>query len=108
VFDAICGSGQVLVCRLVGGKVTTVPRRLWPALVRLGSRLPRRGLAAVREKHTTRGSHRTVVTSFARWVSKQVLSRAERLSVAEAVADFGADLLFRVSGLKFAQGREMD
>lgn len=102
VFETVCDSNQVLVCRLVGGKVTFVHRRLWPTLVRLGSRLPKGGLAAVREEHTTRGSHRTVVTAFPRWVPKQVLSRAKRLSVAEAVSEFGADLLFKVSGLKFA------
>jgi hypothetical protein len=103
VFEAVCDSGQVLTCRLVGGKVTFVHRRLWPALVRVGSRLPGRSLAAVREEHTARGSHRTVVTAFPRWVPKQVLSRAKRLSVVEAVAELGADLLFKVSGLKFAQ-----
>ena len=108
VFEAVCDSGQVLVCRLVGGKVTFVHRRLWPALVRLGSRLPRRGLAAVREEHIARGSHRMVVTHFPRWVPKQVLSRAKRLSVAAVVSEFGADLLFKVSGLKFAQGRDGD
>ena len=103
VFEAVCDSSQVLVCRLVGGKVTFVHRRLWPALVRLGDRLHKRSLAAVREEHTASGSYRTVVTSFPRWVPKPVLSRARQLSVAEAVAEFGADLLFKVSGLKFAQ-----
>ena len=103
VFEEVSDSDQVLVCRLVGGKVTFVHRRLWPALVRVGSRLPRRGLAAVREEHTERGSHRILITAFPRWVPKQVLSRAKRLSVAEAVSEFGGDLLFRVSGLKFAE-----
>jgi hypothetical protein len=65
-------------------------------------------LAAVREKHTARGSHRTVITAFPRWVPKQVLIRAKRLSVAEAVSEFDADLLFKVSGLKSAQGRDVD
>lgn len=32
---ALRESKDVLVCRLVGGKVTYVHRRLWPALVRL-------------------------------------------------------------------------
>jgi hypothetical protein len=101
-FEVVCDSGQVLVCRQVGGKVTFVHRCLWPALVRLASRLPKRGLAAVREEHTARGSHCTVVTAFPLWVPKQVLMRAQRLSVAEAVAEFGGDLLVRASGLKFA------
>ena len=101
VFDAVCDSEQVLVCRLAGGKVTFVHRRLWPALVRLAGRLPRGGLAAVREEHTTRGHHRTVVTPFPRWVPKDVLARSKRLSVAAAVSRVGAGLLLKVSGLKF-------
>ena len=103
VFGGVSDSSQVLVCRLVGGKVTLVHRRLWPALVRLAGRLPRRGLAAIRDEHTAGGSHRTVVTVFPRWVPKQVLSQAKRLSVARAASKFGPELLFKVSGLKFAQ-----
>ena len=103
VFEAVCDSEQVLVCRLAGGKVTFVHRRLWPALVRLAGRLPKRGLAAIREEHTARGHHRTVVTSFPRWVPKEVLARAKRFSVADAVSAIGAELLFKMSGLKFAQ-----
>jgi hypothetical protein len=103
VFEAVCDSDQVLVCRLAGGKVTFVHRRLWAALVRLASRLPKRGLAATRDEHTARGHHRTVVTPFPRWVPKEVLARAKRMSVAEAVSEIGAELLFKVSGLKFAQ-----
>lgn len=98
VFEAIYGSRQVLVCRLVGGKVTFVHRRLWPALARLAGRLPKRGLAAVREEHTVRGRHRTVVTAFPRWVPAQVLSRARRLSIAQAVSALGPDLLSAISG----------
>ena len=103
VFEAVRDSEQVLVCRLAGGKVTFVHRRLWPALVRLAGRLPKRGLAAIREEHTARGHHRTVVTPFPRWVPKEVLARARRLSVAEAVSAIGVELLFKVSGQKFAQ-----
>src|SRR3990172_7740728 len=36
---AVRQSPDVLVCRLVGGKVTYVHRRLWPALVRLAEEL---------------------------------------------------------------------
>ena len=38
---AICESPDVLVCKLVEGKITYVHRRLWPALVKLASRFPR-------------------------------------------------------------------
>jgi len=105
VFDAVRDSEQVLVCRLAGGKVTFVHRRLWPALVRLAGRLPKRGLAAIREEHTARGHYRTAVTSFPRWVPGEVLGRAKRLSVSEAVSAIRAELLFKVSGRKFAQPR---
>jgi hypothetical protein len=41
VFETVRASPEVLTCRLVGGKVTFVHRRLWPALARLASRLPK-------------------------------------------------------------------
>lgn len=98
VFGAVCESDQVLVCRLVGGRVTLVHRRLWPALVRLASELPKPGLAAVRQEHTSKGSHRAVVTPFPRWVPPKVSIQAKRLSEAEAVSRLGAELFLKVSG----------
>ena len=38
--QAVCESPDVLVCKLVKGKITYVHRRLWPALVKLASRFP--------------------------------------------------------------------
>lgn len=98
VFEAVCESGQVLVCRMVGGKVTLVHRRMWPALVRLAKAWPKPGLGAVRQEHTSRGSHRAVVTPFPRWVPTQVSAQAKQLSEAEAVSRFGAELFLAVSG----------
>jgi hypothetical protein len=95
VFEAVCDSGQVLVCRLVGGKVTLVHRRVWPALVRLAGRFPKRGLAATREEHTEKGHHRTIVTPYPRWVPKEVLAEAKRLTVAEAESTIGAEGLLK-------------
>src|SRR5881628_2865401 len=54
---AIRRSPDVLVCRLVDGKITYVHRRLWPALVRLAGRFPRARLAALTEVHTAAGRH---------------------------------------------------
>src|SRR5215831_20196669 len=45
-------SDDILVCRLIGGKITYVHRRLWPALVRLSKLIDKDSLAAVRETHT--------------------------------------------------------
>ena len=92
LFGAVEDSSEVLVCRLVGGKVTYVHRRLWPALVRLSGSLPRRGLAAVREEHTRSGAHRTVLTPYPRWVPKPVLARGKKLTIEAARAALGSAL----------------
>ncbi|HYV86437.1 MAG TPA: hypothetical protein VFB49_11040 [Patescibacteria group bacterium] len=95
IFETVSDSKSVLVCRLTGGKVTFVHRRLWPALARLAGRLPKSGLAAIREEHTASGRHRTVATPFARWVPRQVLDRARRMSETDAVAQCGAGVALR-------------
>lgn len=98
VFQGVYDSDQVLVCRLIGGKVTFVHRRLWPSLVRLAGMFPSRGLAAIREEHTAKGRHRVRITPFPRWVPKPALDQARRMTRADAVAQWGADRLFAVSG----------
>ena len=82
--SAVADSEDVLVCRLVDGKVTFVHRRLWPALVRLSSRFPKARLARVWEEHTPSGAHRTKRLAFPRWVPPEVEEEARRLSVPEA------------------------
>jgi hypothetical protein len=89
VLEAVYDSPHVLVCKLIGGKVTLVHRRLWPALVRLADRLPRAGLAAVREEHTERGSHRVVTTPFPRWVPPDVLEEGRAMAGEEAESLLG-------------------
>lgn len=84
VAESICESDEVLVCKLVEGKVTYVHRRLWPALVRLASRFQPNRLAKVWNEHTRSGAHRSRVTAFPDWVPRDVLADAERLSMAEA------------------------
>jgi hypothetical protein len=69
---AVRESGEVLVCRLLGGKVTYVHRRLWPALVRLASRFDAPTLAWIEEVHTTAGTHRAETTPFPAWVPDDV------------------------------------
>jgi hypothetical protein len=82
--DAVCDSRDVLVCRLIHGKVTYVHRRLWPALVKLASRLGKPRLAKVWSEHTPSGAHRLRRVAFPGWVPKHVLKAAARLSVADA------------------------
>jgi hypothetical protein len=61
-------SPQVLVCRLVDGKITFVHRRQWPALVHNAAMFPREHLARLRETHTERGRHEIHETPFPDWL----------------------------------------
>lgn len=86
---AVRDSTDVLVCRLVGRKITYVHRRLWPALVRLARNFARRDLAAVQEVHTASGRHEERLVPFPRWVPPAVKRAARRLPVADARAALG-------------------
>jgi hypothetical protein len=82
--NRVVDSGEVLVCRLVDGKVTFVHRRLWPALIRLAARVPPDGLDQISEEHTASGHHERRVTPFPEWVPADVARQAARLSEAGA------------------------
>jgi hypothetical protein len=81
---AVRDSPDVLVCRLVDGKITYVHRRLWPALVRLAARFPRKSLAKVHEKHTATGQHVNESIAYPGWVSRELAARAEKLDEKKA------------------------
>jgi len=83
---AIRNSPDVLVCRLVDGKVTYIHRRLWPAVVRLADRFSKQRLAAVKEVHTPTGKHELLVTPFPKWVPNEVLKAAQKLTEKEAAS----------------------
>ena len=82
--EAICESPNVLVCKLIGGKITYVHRRLWPALVKLASRFREEQLAKVWDEHTASGNHQSRRERFPIWVPSEVMKEAKALSVAEA------------------------
>ncbi len=90
VTRAIRESDDVLVCRLIKGKVTFVHRRLWPALVRVAGRLPSDHLSQVREVHTSSGRHVTKEVPFPDWVPSSVRAAARSLSEDAALAEFAA------------------
>jgi hypothetical protein len=77
-------SPSVLTCRLVDQKVTYVHRRVWPALVRLSSKLNKRDLASIREEHLQSGKHRVVRTAFPRWAPADVIEESKHLSERQA------------------------
>jgi hypothetical protein len=86
---AIRDSGDVLVCRLLGHKITYVHRRLWAALVRLARRFARADVAALREIHTSGGRHELRLVPFPRWVPPAVRRQARKLTEPEARAALG-------------------
>jgi len=86
VADAISSSDDVLVCKLVDGKITYVHRRLWPALVKLAARFPRDRLAKIWDEHTAGGAHHSKSLPFPKWVPVDVLRAGKALSQEAAEA----------------------
>jgi len=82
--SAVSEHRDVLVCKLVEGKVTYVHRRVWPALVKLAARFAPGQLARVANEHTRSGAHRSISTPFPNWVPGEVIREARTLSMAEA------------------------
>jgi hypothetical protein len=87
--QAIRDRGDVLVCRLVGGKITFVHRRLWPALVRAAPCFAVKQLAQVNEVHTPSGRHVNREVPFPKWVPADVLAEASQLSEEDALRELG-------------------
>ena len=87
---AVRGSDEVLVCRLVDGKITYVHRRLWPALVRAARHFAVKRLTQVREVHTASGRHVVREVAFPKWVSPEVSAEASRLAQPAALSELGS------------------
>ena len=82
--QAICKSSEILVCKLIDGKITYVHRRFWPALVKLAPHLRKERLAKVWDEHTRGGAHVARQIPFPDWVPNEVMRAAEAMSLAEA------------------------
>ena len=89
-------AADVLVCRVVDGKISFVHARLWPALVRLGDRFPRERLARLHEVHGDDGRHRIEEVPFPDWLDPATLAAGRRLD--EAVARNALAVLPEASG----------
>lgn len=87
---AVRDSPDILVCRLIAGKITYIHRRHWPALVRIADALGSKRLAAIHEVHTASGAHKVVTTAFPQWVPEAVRLAAQKLSETEARESLGA------------------
>lgn len=82
--------GEVVVCRLIDGKVTYVHRALWAGLVTAAKRFPKRNLAAIQEIHTVAGKHQVKIVPFPHWVPKEILSAAQKLTDKNAAKELDA------------------
>jgi hypothetical protein len=89
VLQAVTDSEDILVCRLVDGKVTLVHRRLWPALVRVAERFSPTQISRVREEHTPSGHHASREVPFPKWVPAEVTEQARNIGEQEALAALG-------------------
>jgi hypothetical protein len=78
---------DILVCRLVDGRITFVHRRLWPALARIADRFDATRLTRLHEVHSATGKHLVEQTPFPDWVPADVLAAGKRLSEADALAE---------------------
>jgi hypothetical protein len=86
---AVRDSNDILVCRLMHGKITYVHRRLWAALVRLAKQLDRERLGRIREVHTAEGKHVLDIISYPGWVPAEVKLLAHKMSEVEAAFQLG-------------------
>lgn len=86
---AVRDCADVLVCRLVDGKITYVHRRLWPALVRVSGRFPRKHLVKVHEKHTASGKHVNEEIAYPDWVTAELDAKAGKLDEERALKELG-------------------
>jgi len=89
ILEAVTESEDVLVCRLVKGRITLVHRRLWPALVRLAARFPPDRISKVKQEHTRSGRHVNKEVPYPGWVPAKVMKEAKSLNEEEAIAALG-------------------
>jgi len=86
---ALQESPDVLVCRVVGGMVTFVHRRLWPALICAAHRFPPEHLARIEQFHTPSGRQANYRTPFPLWADSDSIERSRALSEDEALDALG-------------------
>ncbi len=100
IFQQVSESPDILVCRLVNGKVTFVHRRLWPALVRAADCFGADQLAQVHQEHTLSGYHVSHDVPFPEWVPREVIEEAQHLGEQEARSALGPWVVLPHKALK--------
>lgn len=90
VLSQVSDAPEVLVCRLVDGKLTLVHRRLWPALAAASSAFAPARLARVTQVHSASGRHVNHETPFPDWLAPDAALEAGALGLAAALQALGA------------------
>lgn len=90
VLSQVADAPEVLVCRLVDGKLTLVHRRLWPALAAASAAFAPARLARVTQVHAANGRHVNHETPFPDWLAPDAALEAGALSVPAALQALGA------------------
>jgi len=90
ILEAVAASREILVCRLLDGKITLVHQRLWPSLVKLAKHFSPERLAQVRNEHTASGRHVSHEIPFRQWLPADVAEQAMTITNEAARAEFGA------------------
>ncbi len=86
---AIRSSEEILVCRLVNGKVTYLHRSLWASIYRLLESFDMQALGAITEIHSSSGKHEVETVPFPDWVPDYVKEDAEELTYSQAASNLG-------------------
>jgi hypothetical protein len=89
LLEQVSADPDVLVCRLVDGKLTLVHSRLWPALAAAAPALPPARLCRVMQEHTASGRHVNIETPFPDWLPASAARQAATMTPAAALAALG-------------------
>ena len=97
VLCAVADSDEILICRLVDGKVTFVHKRVWPALARVAKRLPPERIAQVKQEHTPSGRHVTRTIPVSEWLPPASLKESRKLSEDQAIEILGSAIVAKAT-----------
>src|SRR5260221_330388 len=86
ILQQLDDSPDILVCRFLGGRVTYIHRRLWPAIVKLASHFQADQLAQIRQEHTATGKHVNHIVEYPKCVPREILEEAKVLAKQDAEA----------------------
>lgn len=90
ILEAVCDTGQVLVCRMVDGKLTLVHSRLWPLLACVADQFAPEQICQVTQEHTSSGRHLNHSTPYPDWMPAAIRAQGELAERAQALTIFGA------------------